>query len=252
MSTLRHRGLAATLTISALAVAACGGGTATTKPDTVASGAPAASAATTAAPPESAAPSSGAVASLPIAIPSFDLSTIGGAIPGVDSYRVAFTSDGKKQYESVVVTKPEVAKHVTTFKGDGTPDTEFIVIGKEAWTSDGSGGWTPVPGQLAQAMLAAFDPAILFGAYANANWVNGAADKGTEERNGIQAHHFSIDPTMAIGAAAGLPADASIDLWVADAGYLVALEIAADGTTKLGIDVSNVNDPANVVTAPAG
>ena len=53
-------------------------------------------------------------------------------------------------------------------------------------------------------------------------------------------------------SAAGLPAGASIDLWVADAGYLVALEIAADGTTKLGIDVSNVNDPANVVTAPAG
>ena len=55
-----------------------------------------------------------------------------------------------KSYESVVVTKPELSKHITTFEDDGTVDQQFIVIGKEAWTGQGAdGAFTAVPEQLA-------------------------------------------------------------------------------------------------------
>lgn len=64
----------------------------------------------------------------------------------------------------------------------------------------------------------------------------------------IPSHHFSIDPTFLVGA--DLPAGTTVDLWVADAGHLTALEVVSNGVMKLGVEVSNVNDPANVVEAP--
>ena len=241
---------AASLTIAALLLAACGGGTAATPATPDGTGAPEATAAPTqaggtTAPTEAPAGEASAPA---FAIPSFDLSQLGGAIPGLDSYRVAVSTDGKKQFESVVVTQPEVAKHITTFKDDGSPDSEYVLIGKQAWQSDGSGAWEEIPSALAQGMLLAFDPTILFGAYANANWALGT-DQGVEDKNGIQAHHFSIDPGTALGAQ--MPAGTSVDLWVADAGYLVALEIAGEGGKGISVGVSNVNDPANKVETPS-
>jgi len=245
----RSAATAASLTIAALLLAACGGGTAATPDGT---GAPVATPAPTQAGGSvapTAAPPAGEASAPAFAIPSFDLSQLGGAIPGLDSYRVAVSTDGKKQYESVVVTQPEVAKHITTFKDDGSPDSEFILIGKQAWQSDGSGGWQEIPSTLAQGMLLAFDPTVLFGAYANANWTSGAGDKGVEDKNGIQAHHFSIDPGTFVGAP--IPAGTSVDLWVADAGYLVALEIVGDGGKGITIGLSNVNDPSNKVETPS-
>ena len=49
-----------------------------------------------------------------------------------------------------------------------------------------------------------------------------------------------------------MPAGASIDVWVADAGYLVAWEMSGfEEGQDLSIQVTGVNDPANVVEAPA-
>lgn len=250
MDIQRHRsGLVLTIAATAaLTLAACSGGAASpgaATPTTAGTGAPAATAAATPAPTTDGANPAPSVA---IAIPSFDLGKLGGAIPGLDSYRVSVSTEGTKQYESVVVTSPEVAKHITTFKDDGTADSEFIIIGDQAWTKDSGGTWESMPSQMAQAMLMAFDPATMFAAYATANWAGGAHDVGSEDKNGIPSHHFSIDPTAALGAA--LPSGTSVDLWVADAGHIVALEITSDGKQALAVEISNVNDPANQVEAP--
>jgi hypothetical protein len=43
-----------------------------------------------------------------------------------------------------------------------------------------------------------------------------------------------------------------VDIWVADQGYLVALETSGfSGNEALKIETTNVNDAANTVTAPS-
>jgi hypothetical protein len=187
------------------------------------------------------------------AIPSFDISALTGGIPGLDSYRTSFSTDGVKQYESIVVTKPELSKHITTFSDDGSVETQFIVIGKEAWTADGADGtFTAVPEAMAGTMLLAFDPTMMLGAFTALDWSKAATDQGTEDKNGVKAKHVKIDPTTIVGVGTSMPAGSSIDVWVAEAGYIVGWEMsgfAADG--NLSIEVTNVNDSANKVDRPA-
>ena len=52
-------------------------------------------------------------------------------------------------------------------------------------------------------------------------------------------------------ASPGVPAGASINLWIADEGYLVALESTGMGAGDLSIQVTGVDDPANKVERPA-
>ena len=49
-----------------------------------------------------------------------------------------------------------------------------------------------------------------------------------------------------------MPESAAIETWVADDGYLVSFIATDFGTVgqNLAIDVTNVNDPANVVERP--
>lgn len=235
-----------------LSIAACGGTTASGPSGALPTGATGTSAPSgppSVAPAPSATAASGTTSepSTAVAIPSFDLGQLGGAIPGLDSYRVAVTTDGTKQYESVVVTKPELAKHITTFDDDGTIDDEFIIIGKDVWEKD-DGKWEAVPSQAATAMLMFLDPSVLFSVYARVDWMSGATNVGSEVKNGIPSRHYSIDP--AVIATYGAPAGTTADVWVADTGHLVAVEIVSDGTMSLGVEISNVNDPANVVEAP--
>jgi hypothetical protein len=239
----------ALLTIAALAFAACGGATSTT-PTPPAGEVPAGEATPTPAAEATPTPEGGAVVP-PGALPTFDLSALTGGIPGVDSYRTTFSIGGELAYESVVVTQPVLSKSIQTYD-DGEPSAAFIIIGDEVWTADGPDGeFTAVPAQLGNAMLMAFDPALMMGAFAGADLAGVGGVVGTETKNGVQAHHVRIDPTTAAGFAASMPAGSSIDLWVADAGYLVAWEMQGfEADSNLSIQVTNVNDPSNMVERP--
>lgn len=247
MTNLRRVGtFGALLIVMALLVAACGGATPTTPTPVpgatpVGEGTPVAEATPT---PDGEVPPPGA-------IPTFDLGALTGGIPGVDSYRTSFSIDGVEGYQSVVVTKPVLSKAITTFD-NGAVSTRFVIIGDEAWTADGSDGtFTSVPNELANAMLMMFDPTLMLGAFGGANLAGVGGDIGTEDKNGVSARHVRIDPTTAAGFAASMPAGASIDLWVAEAGYLVAWEMSGfpdDG--NFSIQVTGVNDPANKVDRP--
>jgi hypothetical protein len=100
-------------------------------------------------------------------------------------------------------------------------------------------------------MFAAFDPTLLVGAFSGPEWAQNSLDKGTEEKNGIKAHHFLIDSTTAVGGFSGVPAGAAINIWIADEGYLVAWESTGVAGSDVSIQVTGVDDPANKVDRPA-
>lgn len=186
------------------------------------------------------------------AIPTFDIAALTGALPGVDSYRTSVSMDGVVQYESVVVTQPELSKAITTYNGDEV-GTRFVVIGDEVWTAEGlDGTFEALPAEFAASMLLAFDPTMMLSAYAGADFANsGAANLGTEDKNGVQAVHVRLDSTSFFGIAGAIPAGAAIDIWVAEAGYLVAWEMTGFGAgSDMSIHVSGINDSANVVERP--
>jgi hypothetical protein len=248
MTNLRLAGLhGALLMIVVLLAAACGGATSTTPtpPGTPVEGATPDAAATPT-------PDGGTGEATPeVAIPTFDLGALTGGIPGVDSYRTSFSIGGELAYESVVVTQPVLSKDITTYD-EGQPSTKFVIIGDEVWTADGPDAeYQAVPAELGSAMLMAFDPALMMGAFAGADLSGVGASVGTESKNGVQAHHVRIDPTTAAGFAATMPAGSSIDIWVAEAGYLVAWEMSGfEDDSNLSIQVTDVNDPANKVERP--
>jgi len=186
------------------------------------------------------------------ALPTFDLSALTGGLPGVDSYRTETSVGGEKQYESVVVTKPVLSKAITVYDG-GEVSQRFLVIGKEVWMADGAdGAFEADTTGLAGTMLMAFDPALMLGGFAGIDWGQAASNLGVEEKNGVQAHHVRIDSTSFVGAAAAMPPGAAIDIWVADAGYLVAWEMTGfPEDANFAIEVTNVNDPANKVERPS-
>lgn len=239
MTATRRAGLAAALTISAITFAACGGGTATATPDAAATPTPAG--ATPASTPGAAtpAPTTGG------AIPTFDLSGLVTNLEGVDSYRVTITSGGATVYAATVVTKPVLSRDVTMEDG-----TRIVVIGDEAWIGDAS-KVEPAPPEMATPMLAAFDPVMMMGAFTTPGAMTGATEVGTEEKNGVQARRFTVDSNSMVGAMASMPPGSSIEMWIADAGYLVSMSIGGVGEGSFTMDVTNVNDPSNVVERPS-
>jgi hypothetical protein len=234
----------------AVVLAACGGGaTATATPTPVAPGeatpTPAAEATPT---PEG--PVGEATPGL--ALPTFDLDALTGGLPGVDSYRTETSVGGVKQYESVVVTQPVLSKAITVYD-DGDVTQRFVIIGDEVWMADGAdGAFEADTTGFGSTMLMAFDPALMLGAWTNVDWAGAGANQGVEEKNGVQAHHVRIDSTTFVGAAGAMPAGSAIDIWVADAGYLVAWEMSGfPDDANFAIEVTNVNDPSNQVERPS-
>lgn len=233
--------------VSALVLAACGGATASSPAGATAS--PAASAAPASEAPTATEP---ALPSLDLPLPTFDLDALAAGIPGVDSYRTSLSINGVEQYQSVVVKEPVLSKAITIVE-DGDVSQRFVIIGDEAWQASGADGdFEAVPSELASTMLFAFDPAFMLGAYAGADWGSAASDQGTEQKNGVQARHLRIDSATLVGVAAQMPAGSAIDLWVAEAGYLVAWEMSGfPDDANISIQVTNVNDPANKVDRPS-
>ena len=180
------------------------------------------------------------------AIPSFDVGAITKGLENVDSYRVAITVNGVEQYKGVVVTKPVLSRDITTSGG-----TRIVVIGDEAWVATGNEPLKAVPPQLATTMFAAFDPTLIVGAFSGPEWAQSSLDKGAEQKNGVSAHHYLIDSTTAVGGFSGVPPGASLNLWIADEGYLVAWESSGFGGGDTSIQVTGVDDPANKVERPS-
>jgi hypothetical protein len=200
-----------------------------------------------------------------------DLVDAANALANLDSYRVAVTStglvpstgaDGLVRMSTTLVQSEEPAVRFSIAGLDGIPggSLEAIVIGDLGWVRDAGGHWTKSPGGAADfdaafTALSPMDLATEFDGLAS-----GLQLQGSERRNGIAARHYRIDATSPAAIAAGL-SSGSADVWFATkGGFLVAFDVAGswdvndDGTATpvtLRIDVSHVNDRANVVHPPA-
>ena len=104
---------------------------------------------------------------------------------------------------------------------------------------------------MAQALLSMVDPVMLVGAFATPGAMTGATAIGSEDKNGVAAQHFRIDSSSFIGAMASMPPGSSIDVWIADDGYLVSLAVSGIEDSDFVLDVTDVNSPANVVERPS-
>ena len=159
------------------------------------------------------------------------------------------STDGEVGYSAVVVTKPELARDITFGAGDDAQ--HIVVIGDQEWT--GQRRRLPAgPRRDGRRVAGGVRPDPVGRRLRDAGAWTGAEDQGTEERNGAQAKHFHIDSETFSGTFAGMPAGASIDAWIAEeGGYLIALEVLNEQGQGFVIDVTDINDPANVVERPS-
>ena len=253
MTHLRLAGRAGTLLIPlAIAIAACSGSTASGVPST-APGSSAGTGGPSAAPstaPASQAPaaSPGESIALPSlgAIPSFDLGQLANGLSEVDSFRVSITVNGAEQYKGVVVNKPVKAKDLVVPGG-----TRIVAIGDEVWLGTAGGELQPAPGAVATALLQNFDIGLMVSAYSGAGWAESSANMGTEQKNGVTATHYRIDGTTVAPGFNSLPAGAALDVWIAEAGYVVAVEATGFQGGDVSIQVTGVDDPANKIERPS-
>ena len=209
---------------------------------------PAATSAAQPSTPAAASPSAAGEASTPPigAIPSFDVSQVLAGLSKVDSYKETITVDGTEVFSATVVTKPTLARAITS------NGAKIVIIGDKAWMSQDGTTYQSVPESMVAPMIGAFDPSLMIGAFGSAAWAQAATDMGTEQKNGVSAHHYKIDSTSPNAALLALPAGATIDVWIADDGYLVAVETTGfAGNKNVQIEVTNVNDPANKVDEPS-
>jgi hypothetical protein len=237
--------LAAALIVPALLLAACGGSTASTGPgDSVAP-----------MPSDMTMPSDGSLPSFDIpsfAIPSFDLGSLVTNLENVDSYKVAISSVDGQAYTGTVVTKPVLARDL--YIGTGDDATHVVTVGDQAWMGEGDGPLEPAPAILVSGLIPLFDPMILMGAFGGLSMSQYAQNLGEEEKNGQPTTHYRVDvASLPNFGTLGMPDSATMDTWVADDGYLVSFVITDFGTVgaSLSIDITDVNDPSNVVETPS-
>ncbi len=243
MTTTRRAGVVTTALLStAFLLAACGGST----PSVGANGGGIPSASTATDAPSTTGTATDAPDPSALAIPSFDLDDLAANLDGVDSYRLVMSTGGAVSYETRVVTKPELRRDVLAQDG-----THIVIIGDEVWAADGPDEkLQPVTGPMAQGMMSIFDPMLLMGAFMTPGTLSGATDIGSETKNGVTAQHFRIDSSSIVGTLASMPPGSSIDMWVAEDGYLVSLQVVGDSAGGFAVDVFDVNDPSIVIERP--
>lgn len=200
------------------------------------------------------------------------------ALDTLDSYKFdveinssstsTFGSEGTTSFTGVVVNKPDKAQQLDEVEkdpqGNVTSEFHFLIIGQQAWTKDTADGkYTEVPSAMATGMLAglaAFQPQKLFGTTFGAL----GSDYhlvGTEQKNGVNAQHFSGDASIGtfFASLAGVSGTWTSDVWLAaDGGYLVASTVAVQAATatsagnfSIDVQITNVNDPGNALQPPS-
>jgi hypothetical protein len=235
--------LPAFLLVGALAVAACGGSaespTATTSAgSSAAPGSPAPSAGATA--PATSDP--GAQTATPDATdPGIDISDATGALEGVDSYRMTIAVDGEEVFTAVVVREPVEARAIT--------DLRDVDRGHRRRGVDRRLVRPALHGRRPDGCLRP-DPPVRCLRADGPTQRDDRPGHRIEERRQRTARYRIDDTNPVLGAS--LPPGAAMDIWAADAGYLVAYVVSGveDAGGDLSLDITNINDPANTVERP--
>ncbi len=239
--------LAAVLAGLVLILAACGGG-ASPSPSAPASASPPASPSAAPSVEPSPSASEGALPS----VPDIDLDAAAQALENVDSYRLRMAIEGANAatIEATIIRRPELAQDVVITTGESSQ--HLVIVGDQAWIDPGNGTLVPVPLSTVQGMATLFDPVVLASGLNQPGVIEALDEVGTEEKNGVPTTHYHLDGQSPTGQLASLPPGSTFDVWIAEDGYMVSMvAVGIDATTpSVSMDVSNINDPANVVEAP--
>lgn len=242
-----------------LAVAACGGSSATQAPASVApsTAASAAPAASTPASPDVSQPS--AEASQPAGGDDGGLGGAAAKLSSIDSFKFSMTMTGgsfgtllgTEPITGIVTTNPKAAQ--MSMMG-----MQVLEVDGKTWVNLGS-GWTESTDSSTSSLADSFSPEKMFGSTLSGSAAGGYKAVGEEQKNGVTAVHYTADATVlgTYGSLFGVEGNAtwSADVWVAkDGGYPVSMSVLATGGTdefKMIFDVTDINNPSNKIESPS-
>jgi hypothetical protein len=185
----------------------------------------------------------------------FSMTLAGGTFSSMLSMLPALSASGNAPFtmSGTITVKPEKAADITI------AGLHIIEIGGYDYIDmGGTGGFDQIP--ISGTRLAdRFSPATMFSSAIDPSTAGGYNNVGTETKNGVQADHYQASSAALaeLGSIAGITAATwTADVWIAqDGGYPVSMAIigkADDNSIAYEVlfDITNVNDPANKVTAP--
>jgi hypothetical protein len=156
-------------------------------------------------------------------------------------------------YSGTVTVKPDKAADISM------AGFHLIEVGGNDYLAMGSSGSfvkTPVAGT---GMTDALSPVQMFSNMIDPSVISGYGKVGSETKNGVATDHYQASAATLNSYGSMIDVSGatwSADVWIAqDGGYPISMEILAktnDASTVYEIlfDITNVNDPANKVTAP--
>jgi hypothetical protein len=171
-----------------------------------------------------------------------ELLDFGGSAPG-----------GVYTMSGTIVTKPEKAADITIV------GIRMVEVGGKGYV-DINGTVVSVPVSAGSSLADTMAPATIFEEMTASFTGAGLKKVGTEQKNGVTADRYTPtqDLTALLNSKSGLEeATWQVGIWIArDGGYLIGLSFIGtkpDDTVgfQMTLDLSNVNDPSNKVTAPA-
>jgi hypothetical protein len=256
--------LLALTAIAAIAVAACGGSSATSTPSPTAT--PAATPEPVDTPAPTASPDSSPAGDGP------DLEGAASALDAIKKYEISLSisgmlpvAEGASAIEMSGLVDQENDAYQFELKGFdqlqalGSSDVKFIVIGNDAWIDLGTGGYIPSPGggAAAESMRTSLAPATLLGQFPTSGYE--LFRVGEEDRNGIATTHYHASAQDTPALASSIGENGVMDFWISDeGGYLVSMEMDGEmdvqGTmtpVKMSIDLSRINDPSISIQPPS-
>jgi hypothetical protein len=171
-----------------------------------------------------------------------------GALGGAGATGNEFTIAG------TIVAKPDKAADITM------AGMHIIEIGGNEYIDmSGTGTFISTPAT-GTSLADSFAPATMFSSMVSGSTMSGFNKVGSDNKNGVNADHYQGTEAVLsqFGTASGVEAATwTADLWIAtDGGYPVSMAIIGTATDKTLVyeilfDITNVNDPANKITAPS-
>jgi hypothetical protein len=185
------------------------------------------------------------------------LSDAGSAFSQIKSFQFSITMSGgtygsmlgDAPMTGTIVLSPEKASDITIM------GMQIREVGGKSYINLGT-TWIESTDDSSSSLADSLSPDKMFSSYVG----DMASDYnlvGEEQKNGVTALHYTAGADLA-GSYSGLAGVEggtwTADVWVAkDGGYPVSMKIAETGGSEdflFAMDITNVNDPANVIAAP--
>ena len=267
----RSRALLTLIAATALVVSACGGSSATNKPDAANNAGASTNAGAAGASSNASAVSNGgggggltdaSAAFANISSYQFNMTLAGGTFSSTLSALggAGASGSGSMSVTGTIVLKPAEAADITV------AGIHIIDVGGYSYMDLGTGQFIKSK-STGTSMADSFAPATMFSSAVDTSVASGYSKVGSETKNGVSTDHYQASATALaeygsiLGAELGGATNVtwSADVWVANSGDFVGCPVSmvilaktSDGKAayEVSFDISKINDPANKVTAP--